>query len=289
MRAKHRAANNKYLQGGVRKSTRLTILVVIYTLFLTVTIIAHAKEGMRRFAEQPVLIGIWSVCFLLCLTYHKKRSTYPVSAEHTTLPLLTVMLLVTGYFSDVALFVIIAVIITSIFTARSITVGILRAGTTLAPVPLIKGLFADTSQVLGTSISPHSINEALSTYQFRHWLLPLLIITVAVPTIRLICDIVTFFFAQIPIRKAIHEYSLSHTLAMMLADLMAIDMDSRYPAVRQYRHEPRNRAFGIHTDADRLFAAADGHQHVEPAGTIQERAEKHRERERRVAVAGPGA
>lgn len=47
MRAKHRAANNKYLQGGVRKSTRLTILVVIYTLFLTVTIIAHAKEGMR--------------------------------------------------------------------------------------------------------------------------------------------------------------------------------------------------------------------------------------------------
>ena len=222
MRAKHRAANNKYLQGGVRKSTRLTILVVIYTLFLTVTIIAHAKEGMRRFAEQPVLIGIWSACFLLCLTYHKKRSTYPVSAEHTTLPLLTVMLLVTGYFSDVALFVIIAVIITSIFTARSITVGILRAGTTLAPVPLIKGLFADTSQVLGTSISPHSINEALSTYQFRHWLLPLLIITVAVPTIRLICDIVTFFFAQIPIRKAIHEYSLSHTLAMMLADLMAI-------------------------------------------------------------------
>ena len=103
MRAKHRAANNKYLQGGVRKSTRLTILVVIYTLFLTVTIIAHAKEGMRRFAEQPVLIGIWSVCFLLCLTYHKKRSTYPVSAEHTTLPLLTVMLLVTGYFSDVCL------------------------------------------------------------------------------------------------------------------------------------------------------------------------------------------
>lgn len=148
---------------------------------------------MRRFAEQPVLIGIWSVCFLLCLTYHKKRSTYPVSAEHTTLPLLTVMLLVTGYFSDVALFVIIAVIITSIFTARSITVGILRAGTTLAPVPLIKGLFADTPQVLGTSISPHSINAALSTYQFRHWLLPLLIMTVAVPTIRLICDIVTFF------------------------------------------------------------------------------------------------
>lgn len=46
--------------------------------------------------------------------------------------------------------------------------------------------------------------------------------TVAVPIIRLICDIVTFFFAQIPIREAMHEYSLSHVLAMALADLMAI-------------------------------------------------------------------
>ena len=46
--------------------------------------------------------------------------------------------------------------------------------------------------------------------------------TVAVPIVRLICDIVTFFFAQIPIRKAMHEYSLSHILAMALADLLAI-------------------------------------------------------------------
>ena len=46
--------------------------------------------------------------------------------------------------------------------------------------------------------------------------------TAAVPIIRLICDIVTFFFVQIPIRKAMHEYSLSHILAMALADLMAI-------------------------------------------------------------------
>ena len=220
--SKHQATTGSQSKDGIRKPVRLTILAIIYTLFLAAAIAFHAQEGVQRLMEGPARICIWSLCFLLCLVYHKKRSSYRVAAEHTVLPPLTVILLVTGYFPDVAMFLIIVTIITSIITARSLKIGILRAGTTLAPIPLIKILFANTSHVLSIIISQNSVNAAINPYQFQHWLLPLLIMTVAVPIIRLICDIVTFFFVQIPIRKAMREYSLSHILAMALADLMAI-------------------------------------------------------------------
>ena len=215
-------ASGSQPKDGIRKPARLTILAIIYALCIAAAIAFHAQEGVQQLMEDPARICIWSLCFLPCLIYHKKRSSYRVAAEHTVLPPLTVILLVTGYFPDVAMFLIIVTIITSIITARSLKIGILRAGTTLAPIPLIKILFANTSHVLSIIISQNSVNAAINPYQFQHWLLPLLIMTVAVPIIRLICDIVTFFFVQIPIRKAMREYSLSHILAMALADLMAI-------------------------------------------------------------------
>lgn len=220
--SKHQAATGSQSKDGIRKPARLTILAIIYALCIAAAIAVHAQEGAQRFMENPARICIWSACFLLCLIYHKKRSSYRVAAEHTVLPPLTVILLVTGYFPDVAMFLIIVTIITSIITARSLKIGILHAGTTLATIPLIKILFAHTSHVLSIIINQHSVNAAFNPFQFQNWLLPLLIMTVAVPIIRLICDIVTFFFLQIPIRKAMHEYSLSHILAMTLADLMAI-------------------------------------------------------------------
>lgn len=220
--SKHQAATGSQSKDGIRKPVRLTILAIIYALCIAAAIAVHAQEGAQRFMENPARICILSAFFLLCLIYHKKRSSYRVAAEHTVLPPLTVILLVTGYFPDVAMFLIIVTIITSIITARSLKIGILRAGTTLATIPLIRILFAHASHVLSIIINQYSVNAAYNPFQFQNWLLPLLIMTVAVPIIQLICDIVTFFFIQIPIRKAMHEYSLSHILAMTLADLMAI-------------------------------------------------------------------
>ncbi|MFR3248035.1 hypothetical protein [Bifidobacterium breve] len=147
--SKHQATTGSQSKDGIGKPVRLTILAIIYTLFLAAAIAFHAQEGVQRLMEGPARICIWSLCFLLCLVYHKKRSSYRVAAEHTVLPPLTVILLVTGYFPDVAMFLIIVTIITSIITARSLKIGILRAGTTLVPIPLIKILFANTSHVRG--------------------------------------------------------------------------------------------------------------------------------------------
>lgn len=219
--SKHQAATGSQPKDGIRKPARLTILAIIYALCIAAAIAFHAREGVQQLMEDPARICIWSLCFLLCLIYHKKRSSYRVAAEHTVLPPLTVILLVTGYFPDVAMFLIIVTIITSIITARSLKIGILRAGTTLAPIPLIKILFANTSHVLSIIISQNSVNAAINLINSSIGS-ALTDYDCCSADYRLICDIVTFFFVQIPIRKAMREYSLSHILAMALADLMAI-------------------------------------------------------------------
>ena len=136
--SKHQTTTGSQSKDGIRKPVRLTILAIIYALCIAAAIAVHAQAGVQRFMEDPAHICIWSACLLLCLIYHKKRSSYRVAAEHTVLPPLTVILLVTGYFPDVTMFLIIVTIITSIITARSLKIGILHAGTTLAPIPLIK-------------------------------------------------------------------------------------------------------------------------------------------------------
>lgn len=118
--SKHQAATGSQPKDGIRKPARLTILAIIYALCIAAAIAFHAREGVQQLMEDPARICIWSLCFLLCLIYHKKRSSYRVAAEHTVLPPLTVILLVTGYFPDVAMFLIIVTIITSIITARSL-------------------------------------------------------------------------------------------------------------------------------------------------------------------------
>lgn len=102
--SKHQAATGSQPKDGIRKPARLTILAIIYALCIAAAIAFHAREGVQQLMEDPARICIWSLCFLPCLIYHKKRSSYRVAAEHTVLPPLTVILLVTGYFPDVAMF-----------------------------------------------------------------------------------------------------------------------------------------------------------------------------------------
>ena len=83
--SKHQATTGSQSKDGIGKPVRLTILAIIYTLFLAAAIAFHAQEGVQRLMEDPARICIWSLCFLLCLVYHKKRSSYRVAAEHTVL------------------------------------------------------------------------------------------------------------------------------------------------------------------------------------------------------------
>lgn len=81
--SKHQAASQKTAS---EKPARLTILAIIYALCIAAAIAFHAQEGVQQLMEDPARICIWSLCFLLCLIYHKKRSSYRVAAEHTVLP-----------------------------------------------------------------------------------------------------------------------------------------------------------------------------------------------------------
>ena len=87
--SKHQAATGSQPKDGIRKPARLTILAIIYALCIAAAIAFHAQEGVQQLMEDPARICIWSLCFLLCLIYHKTRSSYRVAAEHTVLPPLT--------------------------------------------------------------------------------------------------------------------------------------------------------------------------------------------------------
>ena len=109
--------------------------------------------------------------------------------------------------------------------------------------------------------------------------------TVAVPIIRLICDIVTFFFVQIPIRKAMREYSLSHILAMALADLMAIVW---IPEILEFANIGSDTATVLSVFMLALIAYSLL-RYDEPAHAIPKCVEMHSECERRAAVAESSA
>jgi hypothetical protein len=70
--SKHQAATGSQPKDGIRKPARLTILAIIYALCIAAAIAFHAQEGVQQLMEDPARICIWSLCFLLCLIYHKK-------------------------------------------------------------------------------------------------------------------------------------------------------------------------------------------------------------------------
>ena len=51
--SKHQATTGSQSKDGIRKPVRLTILAIIYTLFLAAAIAFHAQEGVQRLMEGP--------------------------------------------------------------------------------------------------------------------------------------------------------------------------------------------------------------------------------------------
>ena len=57
--SKHQATTGSQSKDGIGKPVRLTILAIIYTLFLAAAIAFHAQEGVQRLMEGPARICIW--------------------------------------------------------------------------------------------------------------------------------------------------------------------------------------------------------------------------------------
>ena len=141
--SKHQAATGSQPKDGIRKPARLTILAIIYALCIAAAIAFHAQEGVQQLMEDPARICIWSLCFLPCLIYHKKRSSYRVCRRTHRAATVDRHTAGNRLFPDVAMFLIIVTIITSIITARSLKIGILRAGTTLDANPTDQNIICE--------------------------------------------------------------------------------------------------------------------------------------------------
>ena len=198
------------------------ILGVICAGALALTVIVYMHESVLAIRKDPATVIVWLVGIAVCLVYSKRRSPIPLAAGHTALPLIFVALLITGYYSDLLAMLVIIITLSACIRARNILVGLLHACSELALLLLIRPLFRDDPRMLSLIVNPHTNYTWLSSYSVRHWIIPFVIVMVAAPFIRLVCDLIIFLFAGLPLRKAIREYSLSRILGATVADLLAI-------------------------------------------------------------------
>lgn len=214
---------NRLDQPANWNTTRLGyILGIICAGSLALTVIVYAHESILAIMKDPATVIVWLVGITVCLVYSRRRSPIPLAAEHTVLPMILVALLVTGYYSDLLSMLVIIVVLVFCIKARSVLIGILHACSELALLSLIRPLFQDDPHMLSLIVNPHTQYTWLSAYQIRHWIIPFVIVAIAAPFMRTICDIVIFLFAGLPPRKAIREYSLSRIFTLTAADLLAI-------------------------------------------------------------------
>ena len=189
---------------------------------LALIVIAYMHESVLAITKDPVTVIVWLVGIAACLVYSKRRSPIPLAAEHTTLPLIFVALLITGYYSDLLALLVIIITLAACIKARSVLVGMLHACSEMTLLLLIRPLFQDDPHMLALIVNPRTQYTWFSSYSVRHWIIPFVIVMVAAPCIRIMCDLVIFLFAGLPLRKATREYSLSRILGSTVADLLAI-------------------------------------------------------------------
>ena len=189
---------------------------------LALIVVAYMHESVLAITKDPVTVIVWLVGIAVCLVYSKRRSPIPLAAEHTALPLIFVALLITGYYSDLLALLVIIITLAACIKAHSVLVGMLHACSEMTLLLLIRPLFQDDPHMLSLIVNPRTQYTWFSPYSVRHWIIPFVIVMVAAPCIRIICDLVIFLFAGLPLRKAIREYSLSRILGSTVADLLAI-------------------------------------------------------------------
>ena len=198
------------------------ILGTICAVALVLTVIAYMHESILAIKTDPATVIVWLIGIAVCLVYSKRRSPIPLAAGHTALPLIFVALLITGYYSDLLALLVIIITLSACIRARNVLIGLLHACSELALLLLIRPLFRDDPHMLSLIVNPHTNYTWLSSYSVRHWIIPFVIVMVAAPFIRLVCDLIIFLFAGLPLRKSIREYSLSRILGATAADLLAI-------------------------------------------------------------------
>lgn len=195
----------------------LTCIIILFALF-----IAHAQTGYMMTVGHPARTTLWFIGFVISLIYAKKRSSVELASQHTNVALLAVTMMVTGYYNDLIFWLILALLLVSSFSTRSFSLGLLHTCTSLAPVLCVLLLFHNDSQWLMGTIHTESASVLSTASSIEHWFLPLFALTIAVPVMRLLIDLLVFTIAGMSISQAFTEYSWTRILLTTLTDSIAL-------------------------------------------------------------------
>ena len=210
------------LRDTEQRPLRTYLVTLTCTVILLALLSMHAQAGYVMALKHPARTALWLIGFIVSLIYAKKRSSVELASQHTNVALLAVTMMVTGYYNELIFWLILALLLVCVVSARSISLGLLHTCTSLAPVLCVLLLFHNDSQwLMGTIHAPN--DSVLSTASsIEQWFLPLLALTIAVPLMRLLIDLLVFTIAGMSIAQAFTEYSWTRIALTTLTDLIAV-------------------------------------------------------------------
>lgn len=228
------AASSIAMSRTEHRNSRVWLFGCLCLAVLAVPAIGYWPSTVAFATAHPIASSTSVVSFIICLAYATELSSIPLSIRHTAIPLLTIMLLITGTFDGLFLPLIIVALISATWTARSLPIGAISAGGALAVIPAIRAILGDEPRRLRTMLESSVPGDAMLDYLIGHWIVPLVVLAFVIVAIRFLCDILIFVATGTPVRAALQEFSVTRTTGLAAADLGAAILAIWIPAIFEF-------------------------------------------------------
>lgn len=222
------------LPPGRHHNTRVWVLALVCLAELAGLTIGYWPAFLPFATAHPIATADSIVSFIVCMAYATGLSSETLSCRHTVIPLLTIMLLVTGTLDQLFMPLLIVTFLCSAHNAKSFFIGAIRTSTALAPIPVIRAILGGEPATLRRIIEGSTPSAAVLDYLVGHWIAPLLIIAVAIVAVRLVCDLLVFVLVGVPISAAMPEFSLTRIIGLAVCDLAAAVLMVWTPAIVEF-------------------------------------------------------
>lgn len=222
------------------RNVRVWLLSIVCLALLAGTAISYWPATVAFASAHPHTTLASIMSFILCLAYATELSSIPLSCRHSVIPLLTIMLLITGTFNGLFLPLIIVTLLSSAWTARSVLLGSISATSALTIVPVTYLVLGDEPGQLRAILVNSVPTDTAFHYLIGHWIVPLVILAFAFIATRFLCDIIVFIATGSPIRAALQEYSVTRTTGLAIADLAAAIITIWIPAIFEFSFDLAN-------------------------------------------------
>lgn len=217
-----------------RRTTRLRLLGIACWIALAALAVHYWVPAIAFLTSHPHTMITSVLSFIICLAYSTEVSSNPLACRHTVIPLLTIMLFITGTFDGLFLPLVIVAVLCSSWASRSLLIGAIHTCGAIAIIPVINAVLGSAPASLRILLEGTAPSDLVFTYLMTSWLAPLIIITVTIVIVRFVCDLVIFPIAGIPALGSLEEFSIPRILGLDIADFAATVLAIWLPAIFEF-------------------------------------------------------